>query len=90
MASYRRVLTEFNGKVKTYVAAIVLKFRPAWQSYAYAAIQGYEETMQKVNNGWEEMLESADDSWDQFVKKMDEKFDYISLKFEGYISKIKG
>jgi len=89
LAYVRRTLTEVNGQIEKYVAAVVLKFRPAWQSYAYSVIKGYEDSTQKMKNGWEEMLESADEKWAAFVKTMDEKFDYISFKFEAYFDKIK-
>ncbi|XP_064626174.1 apolipophorins-like [Lineus longissimus] len=88
-AYLRRVITDFNGKIEENIAALVLKFRPAWQSYAYAVIRGYEETSQTINHGWEDWLESVDQTWADFVKTMDEKFDFISFKFEAYMDKFR-
>jgi hypothetical protein len=87
MAMYRRAWDEKIGKLEETIVAIVLKFRPAWQSYAYAVIRSYQENSLKLRHGFEESMESIEEYKAAVVNYLDDKFDFITYKMEPYFAK---
>ena len=59
LAVLRRQLDQHVARAEEAVAGVVLRFRPAWQSYAYSAIRGVQNAQTMMAHRWEAFTEQA-------------------------------
>jgi len=88
VAVYTRKMDDVMSDVRDYIVDVVLRFRPAWQKYAYAAIRQYLITSQKANHQYQQMMEAAESYKDSVVNYLDDNFDFITYRVEPYFLKI--
>ncbi|XP_074643894.1 uncharacterized protein LOC141900764 [Tubulanus polymorphus] len=88
LAVYARRMDEIMADVRDYIVDVVLRFRPAWQKYAYAAIRQYLVASQKANHQYQQFMEKAQNYKDTVVNYLDDNFDFVTYRIEPYFAKI--
>ena len=90
MSSVRRAMNERLGRLEETIVAVVLKFRPAWQSYAYAMIRQAQVANMAVQHHAEEFAERLQEHKANLYEMLDDKFDHITYKVENFLEKLAG
>ena len=88
MAAFNRRLDAFSQRVIDIIADIVLRFRPAWQRYAYGAIRTYLVTSTSVSHRSQEALEFIEDVKNKVTDYLDDNFNFITYRMQPYVQKM--